>query len=304
MKIEMPTWEQFMIPVLRYLEDGSTQPAREICEGVAVAVGLTVEHRSEMLKSGQTRYYNRILWALSYLARAEAVERPKRGSYLIADAGRALLASQPDGVRVTDLKQIPAFVEHVPVGRQPSTISSAETSRLEMALGPIEQIESGVALLEAAVASDLLSRIRVETPAFLERLVVELLVKMGFGGAEGKGTVLGGSGDGGIDGVIDQDALGLARIYVQAKRYASDNIVGRPDIQRFVGALHGNQANQGVFITTSGFSTEAVQYAESVNASVVLIDGKRLAELMVQYGVGVQTVDTYKVVEVDEDYFE
>src|SRR5680860_1706929 len=127
---------------------------------------------------------------------------------------------------------------------------------------------------------------------------------MGYGGAEGRGTVLGGSSDGGVDGVIDQDALGLSRIYVQAKRYAADNTVGRPQIQGFVGALHGHQAHQGVFITTSHFSREATEYAASVNASIILIDGERLANLMIKYGVGVQSIQTYSVVELDEDYFE
>lgn len=163
---------------------------------------------------------------------------------------------------------------------------------------------AGVARLRAEVAAQLLERLRAASPDFLEQSVLDVLVAMGYGGVEQRARRIGGSGDGGVDGVIDQDALGLARIYVQAKRYALDNVVGRPQIQGFVGALHGQQANQGIFITTSSFTRDAVDYARSVNASVVLIDGNRLAELMTKYGVGVQPVQTFTVVEVDEDYFE
>ena len=201
---------------------------RDVYERVADIVGLTPEQRLETVNSGQERYKNRIGWAISSLARAEAVARPKRATYTITDVGRDLL----------------------------------------------------------------------------EQTVLDLLVAMGYGGVEQRARRIGGSGDGGVDGVIDQDALGLARIYVQAKRYAADNVVGRPQVQGFVGALHGQQADQGVFITTSSFSREAADYAHQVNASVVLIDGARLSSLMIQYGVGVQVENTYTVVKLDEDFFE
>ncbi|MGH3852989.1 MAG: restriction endonuclease [Pseudonocardiaceae bacterium] len=158
--------------------------------------------------------------------------------------------------------------------------------------------------VRADVAAQLLDRLRAANPEFLEQSVLDVLVAMGYGGVEQRARRIGGSGDGGVDGVIDQDPLGLARIYVQAKRYAADNVVNRPQIQGFVGALHGQQASQGIFITTSGFTRDAIDYARSVNASVVLIDGDRLASLMITHGVGVQSVQTYTVVEIDEDYFE
>ena len=171
-------------------------------------------------------------------------------------------------------------------------------------LDPVEQIDAGIARLRAEVAAQLLERLRAATPDFLEQSVLGVLVAMGYGGVEQRARRIGGSGDGGVDGVIDQDPLGLARMYVQATRYASDNVVGRPQIQGFVGALHGQQASQGVFITTSSFSREAVDYARTVNASVILIDGERFASLMIDRRVGVQTVQTYTIVKLDEDYFE
>nr|WP_281376385.1 restriction endonuclease [Actinomycetospora corticicola] len=170
-------------------------------------------------------------------------------------------------------------------------------------VAPKEQIADGVERLHGDVAHELLERLRSSGPDLLEHAVVDLLVTMGYG-RRGERPRITGSGDGGLDGVIDQDPLGLGRIYVQAKRYAADNVVGRPAIQGFVGALHGQQANQGVFITTSSFSREAGDYAQHVNAAVVLVDGKRLTDLMIQYRVGVQIEQTYTVVKVDEDYFE
>jgi restriction system protein len=171
-------------------------------------------------------------------------------------------------------------------------------------LAPVEQIESGIARIHEQVEADLIQRLHAREPAFFEQAVLDLLVAMGYGFAEGAATRTRLSNDGGIDGIVDQDALGLSRIYVQAKRYALDAAVGRPEIQGFVGALHGNQANQGVFITTGRFSSGARSYAESVSSRVVLIDGRRLASLMIRYGVGIQAKRTLQIVELDEDFFE
>jgi len=169
---------------------------------------------------------------------------------------------------------------------------------------PLESIENGVATLHSEVATDLLKRLRDQDPGFLERSVLDVLVAMGYGGAEQRAAVIGGSGDGGVDGVIDQDPLGLERVYVQAKRYAEGKAIGRPDIQGFVGALHGKGANRGVFITTSSFTVEAREYVRTVPTRVILIDGQRLAELMIKYGIGVQQRQVFTVVELDEDYFD
>lgn len=174
----------------------------------------------------------------------------------------------------------------------------------ESGLDPEEQIASGMARINADVADQLLTRILDQEPVFFEQAVLDLLIAMGYGGAEGSATRTQLSNDGGIDGIVDQDALGLSRIYVQAKRYAADNIVGRPAIQAFVGALAGNQAGQGVFITTSRFSADAQAYADQVPTRIVLIDGDRMTRLMIRYGVGVQVKRTVQIVEVDEDFFE
>lgn len=302
---EMPTWDGFLLPILQVLRDGETVQARDVQDRVAEHVGLTEDQRGEVLDSGQLRFRNRIGWAVSSLARAGALARPRRGSYTVTDVGRRLLAEHPHRLDEVDLRQIPAYRDHVPVRRTNSfRVAPGEESERSSDLDPVEQIDAGIARLRGEVAAQLLERLRAASPDFLEQSVLDVLVAMGYGGFEQRARRIGGSGDGGVDGVIDQDPLGLARIYVQAKRYASDNIVGRPQVQGFVGALHGQQASQGIFITTSSFSREAIDYARSVNASVILIDGERFANLMIDRGVGVQAVQTYTIVKLDEDYFE
>ncbi|MGX6510105.1 restriction endonuclease [Rhodococcus sp. SJ-2] len=303
----MPVWSGFLTPVLEVLADGATWRKRELHEAVADHVGLTAEQRAEALASGQSRFDNRIGWTLSGLFRAQLVDKPARATFTITDAGRALLAQHPDGITERTLKAIPAYQNYVPVVRntsetEPGQVSTAAQDESEA--DPLEQIESGITRLHSEVATDLLTRLRGQHPDFLEQSVLDVLVAMGYGGAEGKATRIGGSGDGGVDGVIDQDPLGLERIYVQAKRYAADNTVGRPEIQAFVGALHGVGAARGVFITTSSFTSGAREYAQNIGTRIILIDGQRLASLMIRYGVAVQTRQTFTVVEVDEDYFE
>jgi restriction system protein len=238
----MPTWEEFLIPVLQVLADGQQRGRREMSHLVAEHVGLTEDQRGELLESGQPKADNRVGWALSALARSGAIERPRKGQYVIADRGHALLQQHPDGLTNRVL---------FPEGRaRPAAVTAAPVDATD-AINPVEQIEDGVQRIEDDVAVQLLARLREQEPAFLEQAVLDLLVAMGYGGAEKQVRRLGGSGDGGVDGVIDQDPLGLDRVYVQAKRYAADNIVGRETIQAFVGALHGRHASRGIFITTS-----------------------------------------------------
>ncbi|TKJ30152.1 restriction endonuclease [Blastococcus sp. CCUG 61487] len=294
----MPVWEGFLVPVLEVLSDGVERGRREMFQLAADRAGLTEEQRSEVLDSGQTKANNRIGWALSALARSGAIDRPSRGRYVISERGRALLAEYP-----TVLTQRVLFPDGR--GRRKASSSASTTGEAEdSALDPLEQVDEGVTRYNADVAVQLLERLRAQEPAFLEQAVLDLLVAMGYGGADKRVQRLGGSGDGGVDGVIDQDALGLDRVYVQAKRYAADNTVGRETIQAFVGALHGQHATRGIFITTSRFSAGAEEYAKGINARVILIDGERLARLMIRYGVGVQTKHTYRLVEIDEDFFE
>ena len=295
---EVPTWEHFMAPSLRFLTDGETYRAREVREAAGEELQLSDEARAELIPSGQPRWENRALWALSYLGRYGAAERPSRGRYRITDAGRALLRERPDLITAHDLATFLGV---------PDAVSAAKTDAVdatEVLLDPIEQVDDGIARIEADVASQLLSRLHANEPAFFESAVLDLLLAMGYGGVNGRATRTQLVGDGGIDGIIDQDALGLSRVYVQAKRYALENSVGRPEIQAFVGALHGNAANQGVFITTGRFSGGAQAYAAGVPTRVVLIDGERLAALMIRFEVGVQVKRTLKIVEIDEDFFE
>lgn len=300
----MPTWEGFMVPCLKALSDGSTHSRREMAKLAADIVGLSDEQRGVILNSGEPTYANRIGWALSQLARVGALARPSRGNYHITDAGRQVLAQFPQGItenQLDALGQDPtwAITPYVPAKKPERPITIEPT-----VLDPSEQIQQGIARIHEAVSKELLERLLGKEPAFFEQAVVDLLLAMGYGGSDGGGEATQLVNDGGIDGVIDQDVLGLSKVYVQAKRYKPGNTVGRPELQGFVGALSG-KADRGVFITTSSFSPGAVEYAAHHSSyRLILIDGHRLANLMIRFGVGVQTKDTVRVVEIDEDFFE
>lgn len=305
---EMPNWEGFMIPTLRVMSDGVVRHWREFQPKVADEAQLTEEQRQETLPSGtELRYENRIGWAVSFLTNVGALSRPKRAHYQITDAGQQVLRLFPDGARERDIKalgedpssQIRVYESTVSRAKKAEGAADEESSSMT----PEEQVQAGIERVHEEVAGELLERLMGKEPGFFERAVVELLLAMGYGGTSGAGNVTKLSNDGGIDGVIDQDILGLNRVYIQAKRYAVGNAVGRPDLQAFVGALQG-KADRGVFITTSHFSTNAQDYAENVPTRIILIDGKRLTSLMIRYNVGVQVRDTYKIVEIDEDFFE
>lgn len=302
---QVPIWPTFVRPVLQVLSEGETITRRELTRRAMDLAGLSDEARAETLESGGLRADGRVGWAITHLTKAGWIERPARAQYRITDAGRQWFAEHPEGINdASTANRIfkPFWDVASDDTRSRAAVSVSES--VSAVLDPVEQIEDGVARIHADVAADLLTRLHANEPAFFEQAVLDLLIAMGYGGAEGRATRTQLSNDGGIDGIVDQDALGLSRIYVQAKRYAPDGAVGRPDLQAFVGALHGNQANQGVFITTARFSSGAQQYADSVPTRVVLIDGARLAGLMIRYGVGVQVKRTVNIVEVDEDFFE
>lgn len=300
---DTPTWDGFNVPVLTILSDGEIRSLRELRRDVADLVGLTAEQRAEALPSGQLRADNRIGWAASYLNRVDALDRPSRGQYVITDFGRELLANHPEGITESDLKAVAKEGDEWWLSRSSLDDSGSQpeiTSATD--LDPTEQVEQGVARIHEEVGSELLSRLVDQDPAFFEEAVVKLLLAMGYGGVGGRGVTTDLVNDGGIDGVIDQDVLGLSKLYVQAKRYSPGNSVQRPEVQGFVGALSG-KADGGVFITTSRFSSGAVEWVRTVPARIILIDGQHLAELMIEYGVGVQVERTYRVVEIDEDFF-
>lgn len=308
-------WHGYMVPVLHVLaSNGEVFKRSVLIEEAAVRVGITDEERLETIPSGQPLYENRVGWALTYLKKANAITSPARARFQITDSGRDLLARYPEEMTEKQLRAEIAGTEAELTWRGPSqgskAVHKADAEKqsvlpeAESELDPLEQVETGVSRNNELVAGDLLTRLHENEPAFFEQAVLDLLMAMGYGGTQGKATRTQLSNDGGIDGIIDQDALGLSRIYVQAKRYGLDKSIGRPDIQAFVGALQGAQADRGVFLTTAKFSDRAQEYADAVASRVVLIDGDRLAELMIRYGVGVQVKRTVALVEVDEDYFE
>ena len=275
---------------------------------LAEQLGLAEEELALKIRSGAPVFNNRVHWAVTYLAQAGVVRRPRRGMVELTDRGRELLNQGPPSVDNSLLARYPEFREFMirarPAQRDQSDTELAPERLVSDKGTPKEQLANAVEEANAAVAAELLNRVRDREPAFLERLVLKLLTAMGYGGRAGAAEHLGQTGDQGLDGVIRQDALGLDRVYVQAKRYGSEHSVGRPDIQAFVGALHGAQADRGVFITTSRFTAEAKDYADRVPARLVLIDGARLTELMVLHNVGVQEEQAFILKRVDEDFFE
>ena len=274
---------------------------------IADQLGLSEEEREEMLPSGTQRLlHNRIHWAKFYMSKAGLIESPRRGVFVATETGRALLASKPDRIDVELLRSYPRFVEFYTANAATSspTESQAATAATESTSTPEEQIDAAHAVLTSALRAELLTRILEQTPSFFERVIVDLLVAMGYGGShENAAMRFGKSGDGGIDGIVDEDRLGLDRIYIQAKRYAPHSSIGRPEIQGFVGSLVGLGASKGVFVTTSTFSAPAAEYVRGLQQRVILIDGARLTELMVEFGVGVRLNRTVEFKRLDEDFF-
>lgn len=303
---QLPKWHQFMTPLLTVLSDGRAWRKRDLEQAILDLLHVPQEQREEMLDSGQFRALNRIGWATSKLRMAEAIIAPQRALFQITDAGRELLAQHPDGISVRALESIPAYRDHVPARGRLAESLHEDSDAAAQADGdestPEERIRAGQAAILADVRSSLLQRLRESDPYFFERVVRQLLVEMGYG-AEGELTRFVGSGDSGIDGVIDRDELGLSRIYIQAKRYAADNIVGRPALQGFFGALVTRGASTGVFFTTSRFTAEAIDAAERSSQEVALVDGNRLTGLMIKHRVGVQVSERIELVKLDEDFF-
>jgi len=306
--VTVPGFQEFMLPTLRLLADGETRTWREVASLVADALGLSDEDRADTLPNGKLVFENRQAWALTHLGQAGLIARPVRGSAAITSAGRAALDEAPDRVDMTFLHRYPTYQEfrsrhgsRSPDGEERNDAASAPSDDTAT---PDDLMAAAERDNRASVESELLVRLRALDPAAFERLVLDVLTGMGYGGRSGAVEHTGKIGDGGIDGIIRQDPLGLDRIYMQAKRYAQDNAVGRPAIQAFVGALHGQQADRGVFITTSTYSREAVEYTRFLRERIVLIDGRELARLMVLNNVGVQDQSTYALKRLDEDYFE
>ena len=289
------------MPLLKACADGQEHSKQELLPLLANQFGLTeVELSIKIASGGAGMFDNRVGWATSHLKQAGLLENLRRGVYRITTRGMQVLNENPQPLNIRYLKRFPEFLASRGTPRDGSQLVELATVNPET---PDELIAGGYKQLREALAIELLDRIKSVRPSRFEELVVELLLKMGYGGTqEDAGRVVGKSGDGGIDGIINEDRLGLDVIYIQAKRWEAD--VGRPEIQKFVGALAGNKANKGVFITSSGFTKGATEYASQVNHRVVLIDGPMLAELMMDYDLGVSTKDVYTVKRLDTDYFE
>lgn len=298
----VPDYQSLMLPILKMAADGKEHNTRETINTLADQFSLTDAERKQMLATGiATILDDRFAWARYYLKRAGLLQNPRRSYFQITDRGRTVVSQNPAKIDVKFLRQYPEFEEFY--NPKKSTDEEAIREPDETASDtPEELLASGYLKLRKQLEFDLLGRVKSSPPDFFERLVVRLLTAIGYGGSlADAGKALGKAGDGGVDGVIKEDKLGLDLI--QAKRWDNAS-VGRPEIQKFVGALHGKRARKGIFLTTSTFTKEAREYAEGLETKVILIDGAQVAELMFDYGVGVSTESTYLVKRIDSDFFE
>jgi len=296
----IPSYQDIMSPLLKLTADGKEHSKDEAVEHISGLFRLTEEEKQTLLPSGhQTVIGNRAGWARTYLKMAGLLEYTKRGYFKITDRGLDTLKENPPRIDIKYLEQFPEFVEFRAKHR-----GDLETEEGRGGLKtPEELIEEGQRSITEGLSQDLLTELKKASPMFFERLVIELLVKMGYGGSvKDAGEAIGRTGDGGIDGTIKEDKLGLDRVYIQAKRWES-NPVGRPEIQSFVGALAAHKATKGIFVTTSDFTREARDYVPKISTNVVLIDGKRLAELMIEHNIGVSTSRVVEIKKIDLDYF-
>lgn len=297
----IPDYQTLMLPLLQHVADGQTHAFGEVADALAQKFHLTEDELRQLLPSGRyPTFRSRVGWARTYMVKAGLLAAPKRGHFAITPTGIAALKEKPARIDGKFLRRYPSFVAFQALKHDDSINPTAVLT--ETKESPEELIESAHAELKRALAVDLLSRIRGAAPVFFEKLVVELLLKMGYGGSrQDAGRAIGRSGDGGIDGIINEDRLGLDSIYLQAKRW--EGVVGRPEIQKFAGALAEHRAEKGVFITTSSFSKDALASATKHDARIILIDGERLATLMIDQGLGVTLEATYEVKRIDSDYF-
>ena len=301
----IPDYQTLMLPVLKLVADGAEHKFSHAVELLAEEFSLSTEERNELLPSGsQAVFNNRVGWARSYLKQAGLLSSPKRGFFTITPKGAALLAKNPERVDISILEQYPEFLEFRNRKKDKGESEKPEETSAVSASSqtPEDALASAYSTLRKDLESEILSSVKEASPSFFERLVVDLLVRMGYGGnRQDAGKALGKSGDGGIDGIINEDRLGLDVIFIQAKRW--EGTVGRPEIQKFAGALQGQRARKGVFITTSSFTKEAQEYASLIESKIILIDGDHLSRLMAEHNIGVSTVGQYEVKKLDSDYF-
>jgi restriction system protein len=295
---QIPGYQDFMLPLLKAVSDGTQHSIRDVTEQLADQVGLSQEERQQVLPSGQqTVVANRVGWAKAYLKKAGLIDSPQRGSVRITQEGLKALAENPAVIDTQFLKRYPSFLGFYNKSEEEIDRQPAETIKT-----PDEVLESSYRGLRDALVDEVLDQVKTCSPVFFERLVVDLLVAMGYGGTlADAGQAIGKTGDGGIDGIIKEDKLGLDVVCIQAKRWETN--IGRPIVQAFAGSMEGIRARKGVLITTSSFSKEAAEYVGNIERKIVLIDGRRLAELMIDHDIGVATARTYTIKRLDLDYF-
>jgi len=298
----IPDFQSLMLPTLQALSDGADTPIRVVRERVAHAEGLTQDELRELLPSGrQPVFNNRVGWALTYMQRAGLLEYVRRGVYRLTDNGSRLLESEPGRIDTSVLRKYTKYVEW---SKSQASDQDLTNTGHDSSVTPEESLDSAARRLREELETEVLGRVRDAEPAFLERVVVDLLIAMGYGGGDvTMGRVTGRSGDGGIDGTIWEDALGLDEVYVQAKKYAAGNAVGEPALRNFAGAIDAAGTTKGVFVTTSSFAASAKEYVRVSPKRIVLIDGPELARLLVTHDVGVRTKTLHKIKRIDEDYF-
>ena len=297
----IPNYQDLYPLILKFAN--KEQTADEYLALVSKELGLSEEELAERYPSGEAVVRNRLRWSIHYLRRAKLLSKPSRGLYVITDRGREFHIRYPGKFTNRELSQFPEFQEFKKREVTEASDISVDSASVISDLIPVERIEQASVELGDELQRELLDRILEQSPAFFERLVVILLSQMGYGSEGTLAKAIGKSGDGGIDGVIHQDKLGLDVVYIQAKRYDQQNSISRPDLQAFVGSLAGHQSTKGVFVTTSYFSKPALEYLKTIQTRIVPVDGRKLVELMIEHEVGTRTAHTFKVNKIDEDFF-
>jgi restriction system protein len=292
-----------MLPLLKFCADGQEHTNREAIDALAQEFRLTEEEQKQLLPSGQQCVFeNRVAWARAHMKMAGLVENTRRGIFRITDRGAQLLKKSPPEINLRLLRDFPEYLEARDRNQGNKSEEASTTPDEQERKTPAERLEEAYEILRKNLASELILQLKSASPSFFEKVVVEVLVKMGYGGSrKDAGQAIGRSGDEGIDGIIKEDRLGLDIIYIQAKRW--ENTVTRPEIQKFAGALQGKRARKGIFITTSDFSQNAHEYVAAIESKIILIDGQQLSQLMIDFGVGVATDAIYELKRLDSDYF-
>jgi len=302
--MSIPDFQSIMLPLMQLASNGKEHSFRDSVEYLAKFFNLSDDERKELLPSGQQPTFdNRVGWAKTHLIKAGLLESPRRAIFQITQRGKEVISHNPAEINTKFLKQFPEYVKFAGANTSADNSSVLSQDNLTEQITPEEALASAYQKLKLALAQDLLTLVKDCTPDFFERLVVKLLVKMGYGGSiQDAGKAIGRSGDEGIDGIIKEDRLGLDAIYIQAKKW--EGTVGLPEIQKFVGALAGQSAKKGVFIITSSFSKEAQEYARNMkDTKIVLLDGEQLTQYMIDYNLGVSIISQYEVKKIDSDFF-